>query len=266
MTERLTAVGGWLRPTRVYENVWFPGRWIGGVGLIAGPVFWFAGLLLRYLAFQQAQFSDEQLAQLAAQPFAAPGQLAAYMANPALVTAGYAAFLAGVILLFPAFSALARLVAVRSPGLASWGATLFILSLFARAYWAGVDHTAFQWAEAQRLDQVTTLVLGSYVDISYGPWRIPVTLAFGQYLGVLLLAIGAYRSRIFGLGRTLMFVYWGTIWVGVLKASHLADVLGAVVLCVVLVPMGVQVLRDRIPDLRVRNAPAVVAGRRLLSW
>lgn len=270
MTDETTAarVGGtWISPVRRYQNVWFPGRWIGGAALIAGPVIWLIGLILRYLALHSGTFSAEELAHFAEQPFAAPGQLAAYVEEPGLVTAGYAAFLLGAILLFPAFATLARLVAARSPGLAFSGATLLLLGCFARAYWAGVDHSALLLTEAQQLDRVTTLVLDLYVDISYGPLRVPITAAFGQYVGALLLAVGAYRAKTFGLGRALLFLWWGVMWTGVLKASQLADVVSAAGLCVVLIPLGFQVLRERIPELRTRCVTSSVGGRnRLVGW
>ncbi|MEV6865785.1 hypothetical protein AB0M44_32910 [Streptosporangium subroseum] len=260
--------GRWKTPALIHRNAWFPGRIIGGAALVLGPIVWSAGLLLRYLALHSGAFTPEQLERFGRQPFAAPSQLAAYMENPALVTAGYACFAAGALLLWPAFATLARIIAARSPGLAFWGGTLIILGLFARLYFAGVDQTAFQLAEAHGLDQATETVMSTYVDISYGPWRVPVTASACQYAGMLLLAIGAFRSGTFGLGRCLLFLWAGTLWGGVLKASQLFDgVISNGGLCLVLVPLGIQVLRDVVPELRIERLPAHDRRcLRLLSW
>ncbi|GLW05884.1 hypothetical protein Misp01_10140 [Microtetraspora sp. NBRC 13810] len=251
----------------MYRGAWFPGRIIGGVALILGPLAWFLGLLLRYCGVLAAGFTPEQSEWYARQPFAAPSQLAAYLADPGLVTAGYAVFAAGAILLWPAFATLARIVAVRSPGLAFWGGTLLIVGLFARLYCTGVEQAAFQLAETRGLAEATRFVEATYVNISYGPWWVPVTASAGQYLGALLLAVGAYRSGTFGLGRALLLLWPGTMWSGVLKESHVLDgVLSAGALCLVLVPLGIRVLRDTVHELRVERLAAERTPLRLLSW
>jgi hypothetical protein len=249
------------------HNAWFPGRVIGGLALVAGPAVWCAGLLLRALAFRTAGFTPAQLAAFDRQPFAAPAELAAYEANPALVTAGYALFVAGALLWWPAIATLARIVAARSPTLAYSGGALMIFGLFARAYFAGVDQTAFQLTELLGLEQTTRMVMESYVDISYGPWWIPVTASAGQYAGALLLGIGAYRSATFGLSRTLLFIWPWALWGGVLKAADFRDVISTGALCLILVPLGIRVLRDRVPALRTSvGEGAPVEPRRALSW
>ncbi|MFI0975716.1 hypothetical protein ACH4SP_01660 [Streptomyces sp. NPDC021093] len=254
-------------PAHVHRNAWFPGRSIGGASLVLGSLVWCAGLLLRYLAFRTAGFTPEQLAWFDQQPFAAPGQLAAYEANPALVTAGYGCFAAGAVLLCPAFVTLARIVAVRAPKLACVGGTLVVVGLFSRLYWAGVDHTAFQLVEQLGLDRATTMVMDTYADISYGPWRVPITAAFGLYIGTFVLVVGAYRSGTFGTGRLLLFLLAGTLWTGALKESHLFGVAVSGLLCLVFVPLGVRVLRGTVPELLAQGPPAT--GRRplgILSW
>ncbi|HEY2062244.1 MAG TPA: hypothetical protein VGH57_27980 [Amycolatopsis sp.] len=256
-TNPLLLVRRWRAPALVHRNAWFPGRVIGGAALVAGPLLWWTGLLLRYLGLHSGAFSAEQLAEFSRQPFAAPSQLAAYLENPTLVTAGYACFAAGALLLCPAFATLARIVAPRASALAYWGGTLVILGLFARLYHAGVDQAAFQLAAAQGLDRATEFVLGNYASISYGPWRVGVVASACQYLGMLLLAIGAFRSGTFGTGRCLILLWSGTLWGGVLKAARLPDLFEYGALALVLVPLGVLVLRDRVPDAR---------PLRILSW
>ncbi|UNS96826.1 hypothetical protein MMF93_10105 [Streptomyces tubbatahanensis] len=255
-------------PAHVHRDAWFPGRRIGGAALVLGPLVWFAGLLLRHLATRAAGFSPEQQTWFDQQPFAAPAQLAAYQAHPALVTAGYACFAGGAVVLCPAFITLARIVAPRCPGLARVGGTLVVVGLFSRLYWAGTDHTAFQLVEELGLDQATSTVLDMYGDISYGPWRVPVTAAFGLYIGTLVLAVGAYRAGTFGTARLLLFLLSGTLWTGVLKESGLFDgVVSAAALCPVLVPLGIRVLRGGVPELPTQGPPATDRGPlRILSW
>ncbi|MGV9387161.1 hypothetical protein ACWDRB_66090 [Nonomuraea sp. NPDC003707] len=232
----------------------FPGRWIGGVTLIVGPVIMCAGYLLRYLSTVTA-LTPQQQAWAEAQPFAAYGQLLAYTSAPALLTLSYAVFALGALLLFPAFVALAQQVGGH---LAHWGATLLVIGLFARLYFAGADQTAFQLTEVIGLDQATSAIMKEYVDISYGPWRVPVWASVGQYAGSLLLAIAAWRSGLFGTARAVMLLLAGGTWMGVLKGASIPDVLVTGLLCVALVPLGARVLRDR---------PPTTTGRpKALSW
>ncbi|GAA3222347.1 hypothetical protein [Nonomuraea helvata] len=235
-------------------NTYFPGRWIGGVTLVLGPVVMCAGYLLRYLSTITA-LTPQQQAWAEAQPFAAYGQLLAYTAQPALLTLAYAVFALGALLLFPAFVALAQRV---GGALAFWGAALLVAGLFARLYFAGADQTAFQLTEVLGLDQATNAVMKEYVDISYGPWRVPVWASVGQYAGTLLLAVAAWRTGVIGTARAAMLLLAGGTWMGVLKGASLPDALVTALLCVALVPLGVRVLRDR---------PPAPAGRsKVLSW
>ncbi|MFD5948392.1 hypothetical protein ACFWAZ_24710 [Streptomyces collinus] len=270
MTQTDTAApagGRWKTLPPIRQHAWFPGRIIGGAALVLGPVVWSAGLLLRYLTRDSVVLAPGQAGEFGKE-FAAPSQLAAYAHNPGLVTAGYACFAAGALLLWPAFATLARIIAARCPGLAVWGGTLVILGLFARLYFAGVDQAAFQLTETRGLDEAIKIVAATYVDISYGPWRIPVSASACQYVGMALLTIGAFRSGTFGSGRCLLFLWSGTLWGGVLKESRLFDgVVSNGVLCLVFVPLGIQVLRDNVPELRAES-PSVQHDRplRWLSW
>ncbi|MFI6512485.1 hypothetical protein ACIBCT_33175 [Streptosporangium sp. NPDC050855] len=259
--------GTWRTPALVHHNAWFPGRLVGGAALVLAPPVWSAGLLLRHLAPESAGFTPAQVEEFGRRPFAAPAQLAAYAESPAVVTAGYACFLLGVILLCPAVVTLARIVAARSPRSAMVGGTLMVGGLLARVYWAGVDQTAFRLAGRLGLEPVTAAVMDTYVDISYGPWAIVAAAALGLYAGTLVLAVGAFRSGTFGTGRLLLFLWPGTLWTGVLKESSFPDAVAAGALCLVLVPLGVRVLRDAVPELRAEPLPD--PGRRPLrplSW
>jgi hypothetical protein len=234
------------------------GRILGPSALILGPLFWCVGLSLRTQAVSSAGFTREELTQHATEQFAAREQLATYAANPALTIAGYATFLIGAILLIPAMAILAYLAARRSPWLATAGGVLMVFGLVARVYFAGVEQVAFQMVDIQGLDAAVTMVLSTYVDISYGPWRVPVTAVFGQYLGMPLLAAGLYRARIFGGLRTLILLWFATMWGGVLKAAGWWDVVAAFALLIVFSALAVQLIRDG----KVKPRP----GRRFLSW
>lgn len=231
-----------IRGTLAPMNADFPGRWIGGVTLVLGPIVLCAGYLLRHLS-SAAALTPQQQAWAEARPFAAYGQLLAYTSRPALIILSYAVFALGALLLFPAFIALAQRV---GGGLAHWGAALLVAGLFARLYFAGADQTAFQLTEVVGLDQATNAVMKEYVDISYGPWRIPVWASVGQYAGSLLLAVAAWRSGVLGTARALMLLLAGGTWMGVLKAASIPDVLVTALLCVALVPLGTRVLRGRL--------------------
>ncbi|MDP4503891.1 hypothetical protein [Nonomuraea turcica] len=235
-------------------HTYFPGRWIGGATLVLGPVVLCAGYLLRYLSTIIA-LTPQQQAWAEAQPFAAYGQLLAYTSEPALLTLSYAVFALGALLLFPAFVALAQRI---GGSLAFWGATLLVAGLFSRLYSAGADQTAFQLTEVIGLDQATNAIMKEYVDISYGPWRVKSWASVGQYAGSLLLAIAAWRSGLFGTARAVMLLLAGGTWMGVLKGASIPDALVTALLCVALVPLGVRMLRDRLP---------VPAGHpKVLSW
>ncbi|TWF93208.1 hypothetical protein FHU35_1548 [Saccharopolyspora dendranthemae] len=231
--------------------------------MIIGPLVWFAGLLVRHLAIQFSGLTSEQRAHFDAQNFAAPRELAAYAQDPALVTAGYALFAGGTILLFPAVLTFARIVAARCPRLGWWGGTLFATSLFARLYYSGVELTAFRLVDALGLDQATQVVLDSYAELSYGLWRIPVTAALGALVGIVLLVIGAFRAGVIGLGRAALLLSFGWVFMGVLKESDLVfGVLGGgVAVCLVFIPLGITVLRDRIPPLHATVEPLTGTAR-----
>lgn len=237
------------------RTAWFPGRLLGGIALVAGPLLWLAGLSVRHLSLR-LPFTAEQLRYFDSLPFAATWQLAAYAENPALVTAGFALFAAGSAVLCLAFATLARIV---GHGLAAWGGAMLIATLFSRLYWTGVEQTAFQLIGPLGLERATELVLGRYTEISYGPWLLAVALSFGQYVGTILLCVGGYLTGTFGTARLALLLFAGTLWTGVLKAAHGQDLVAIGGLCAVLVPLGVTVLRTGIPESARRT-------RRLVSW
>jgi hypothetical protein len=207
---------------RQSEAFWFPGRWVGGIAMILGPVFLFAGALLRI------QFH-----------YFFPQQLAAFAEHPTLMITSYSAFLAGNFLLWPAIATLARLIGATRPGWAVWGASFVIFGLFARAFHAGIDHLAFQMVRVQGLELAAKTVAGSY-----GAFHIVSTLNPVIFFGWIALAIGAYLSGTLGLFRSIALGLMSALMIGVLKGSSLVSVVAIGGLCVALVPLGVKVLRE----------------------
>ncbi|MBI0379947.1 hypothetical protein JBE27_27615 [Streptomyces albiflaviniger] len=195
MTERNTAISrivGWLTPSSSHDNAWFPGRVIGGMALVVGPVVWFVGLLLRYLSLHSGEFTSEQLEAFDRQPFAAPSQPAAYAENPALVTGAYTAFALGTILMCPAVATL--------------------------------------WTSPTGCGGCPS-------------WR-PSGRAWGRSCWP-----SARTAGVFGPVRGLLFLLPG-MGMGVLKESTLFHTASTSLVCFFLVPIGVRVLRDRLPELR----------------
>ncbi len=200
----------------------FPGRWAGGVSLVAGPLLLGTGVLLR-LPFH----------------FFFPEQLAARVEHPGVIAASYGAFAAGTVLLWPGVAALAHRIGRRSPGLALWGGIFAALGLFARTFHAGVDHLAFQLADRQGAEAATR-----FVGETYGAFHVFSALNVAIMGGWLLLTVGAWRARILGPVRALALAAAAALPLGVLKGTTPLSVVAVAGLCLALVPLGVTVLRD----------------------
>ncbi|MVM34910.1 hypothetical protein GO755_33085 [Spirosoma sp. HMF4905] len=215
-----------MAPTRVGSDeinaFWFPGRWVGGISMIIGPILILVGTLLRI------QFD-----------FFFPQQLKAFADHPTLLTTSYSLFLAGNILLWPAIVTLAKLIGHKKPGWALWGGTLVILGLFARTFHYGINHLAFQLVHVQNLQQATKAIADSY-----SAFHIVSTLSAAILFGWIILAIGAYLSGTLNLVRSIGLGLMSTLMLGVLKGSSLVSAIDTIGLCVALIPLGVKVLRD----------------------
>lgn len=197
--------------------------------LLAGPLVWFAALLVRHLGVETAGFTAAERARFDAEPFAAPEQLAAYARQPELVTAGYALFALASMLLCATVIVFAREIGGR---LALVGAALFVASLFARLHRTGIDLTAFELVDRMGVEQATAFVMGSYVDLSYGLWRIPVTASAGSIVGAVLLVVAGWRAL--GMVRCALLLSFGWVFMGVLKEATLVSVLHGGVAAVIL--------------------------------
>ncbi|MFB4276653.1 hypothetical protein ACBJ59_15280 [Nonomuraea sp. MTCD27] len=200
-----------------------PGRWIEGTGLVLGPLLLLAGVLTR----------------LGADDFF-PGQLAAHAAAPGRMAWSYGLYAAGVVLLWPAVTALARLIKIRRPGWAQWGLTLVVLGLFGRVFHAGVSHLAFQLVDVLGLEAAQRAVAETY-----GAFHVFKAVNVCIMGGWIVLAVGAYRAGALGLARSVALGLAALLPLGVLKGSSDPVSLVALAgLAVALVPLGVSVLRQ----------------------
>ena len=218
----------------------FPGPWLGGVSLVAGPLLLLAGTLLRLGV-----------------PFFFPHQLAAYQRQPALTAAAYALFLAGTIALWPGIIAVAVRIGETRPAWALWGGSLVMFGLFARTFHYGINTFAFALVDSAGLSTATRAV-GAYY--SY-PERVASSLTIAVMLGWIVLAAGCFLSRTLRPAPAIALALMSGLMIGVLKGSTWASAVQVAGLTVALVPLGVTYLRgaDR-PSRRtvLRTVPLVL--------
>lgn len=202
----------------------FPGRWIGGMSLILGPVFILAGALLRI------QFH-----------FFAPQQLAAFKVQPNLITAAYSCYALGSVILCFGIISLASFISTWSRVWGIWGGVLAILGLFTRTFHAGIDHMAFQLVEVQSEE-----LAWQAVSDSYRAFHVFRSLNGTIMAGWIVLAIGAYRSGTLNLFRSLALGLMVMVPFGTLKGTEIRAI-GIIGLCVALIPLGISMLRNGPP-------------------
>jgi hypothetical protein len=205
---------------RTQEIFWFPGRWIGGVSLILGPLLLLSGSLLRI------QFH-----------FFFPQQLQAFDEHPTLLFASYSLFLAGNLLLWPGILTLVQLIGKSQPTWAVWGGIMVILGLFARTFHAGIDHLAFQLVDILQVKPATNVIAETY-----GTFHIVSSLSAFIMLGWIVLAIGAYRSGTLNLLASIALSLMAALMLGVLKGSSIVSVIAISGLCLAFIPLGIRIL------------------------
>ncbi|MFF3121333.1 hypothetical protein ACFVRD_02900 [Streptomyces sp. NPDC057908] len=214
-----TAFGRML-PVEVMEA--FPGRWVGGVAMVLGPLLMLAGALVRVR-------SD----------FFFPAQLAAYEHDPGLMATSYALFGAGNLLLWPAVAVLAARIGTRSPGWGLWGGVPAMSGLFARTFHAGADHMAFRLTDAEGAEAATRAV-----SETYGAFQIFSALNLAILAGWLVLALGAWRTRTLGPVRAFALALMAALPLGVLKGTTPLSLVALVGLTAALLPLGFGLLRE----------------------
>lgn len=205
------------------QTLTFPGPWLGGVSLIAGPCLLLTGTLLRLGV-----------------PFFFPHQLAEYQRQPTLIGIAYALFLAGTIALWPGIVAVAARIGVTRPGWALWGGSLVMLGLFARAFHHGANTFAFALVDSAGLSTATQAVSAYY---GYREWVVS-SLSMAVMAGWIILAIGGYLSRTLRLLPAIALALMSGLMIGVLKGSTWASAVQVAGLVVAFVPLGARLLRN----------------------
>ncbi|MEU4620455.1 hypothetical protein AB0G04_10830 [Actinoplanes sp. NPDC023801] len=215
----------------------FPGPWLGGASLIAGPVLLLAGALLRLGV-----------------PFFFPDQLDAYRRQPALIGTAYALLLAGTIVLWPGVVAVAARVAVTRPVWAVWGGSLVMFGLFARTFHHGVNTFAFSLAGSGGTSTAEQAV-GAYYR--YPEWVVS-SLSVAVLLGWIVLAAGCHLSGTLRLPSAFALALMSGLMVGVLKGSTWASAVQVTGLVVAFVPLGAALLRGATRPSRRATVRTVV--------
>ena len=124
---------------------------------------------------------------------------------------------------------------------------MVIFGLFARTFHAGIDHLSFQVVRFQNLELATKTIAQSY-----GAFHIVSALNLVILLGWIVLAIGSFLSSILGLLRSVALGLMAALMMGVLKGSTPVSVLATTGLCLALIPLGIQLLRQPpTPRLRI---------------
>lgn len=225
---------------------WFPGRWIGGISLVLGPLLLLAAALLR-LPFHY--FFD--------------AQLTAYAEHPALMTGAYSCFTLGCLFTWPAIVTLSRLIGRRHPVLATIGGTVAVLGLLGRLFHAGIDHLAFQLVEVQGLEAAIQAV-----DESYQFFHVVRYFNGMMMVGWVLLAIGAYRAGVMGWFRSIALASMFFLPFGTLKGTRGETTFLILGLCIAFIPLGIKVLREgpRASRKALLWSLAFVVGQALFIW
>jgi hypothetical protein len=228
------------------RTFWFPGRWIGGVSFILGPLLLLTAALLR-VPFHY--FYD--------------AQLTAYSEHPALITAAYSCFTLGCLFTCPAVVTLSRLIGMRLPILANIGGTVVMLGLLGRVFHAGIDHLAFQLVDVQGLEAAIQAV-----DESYQVFHVVRYFNGMMMVGWLLVAIGAYRAGVMGWFRSIALASMFFLPFGTLKGTRGETVFLILGLCIAFIPLGIKVLREgpRPSRKAIVWSMAFVVGQALFIW
>lgn len=203
-------------------DFWFPGRWIGGLSLIIGP------LLLLTAAILRSPFY-----------FFYDAQLAAYESHATLIVTAYSCFVLGCMFLWPGIITFTRLIGSQYPALAVWGGMFAILGLIGRVFHGGIDHLAFQLVDVQNLELATKAV-----NDSYQVFHIVRYFNGMMMLGWVILAIGAYKSGVLRKFRSLALASMFFLPLGTLKGTRGESIFLISGLCIALIPLGIKVLRD----------------------
>lgn len=202
------------------HDFWFPGRWLGGISLIAAPLLLLTGITLRI------QFN-----------FFFPNQLAAYSEHPVLISIAYSCFVMGNIFLFPGVITISKYIGEKRPLWAIIGGGMTMFGLFARTFYAGVDHLAFQLVREEGVEHATKII-----SATYGAFYITSIFSLMILVGWILLAIGSYISKTLNLFGAICLSLMSSLMIGVLKGSSVVSIIAATGLCISFIPIGIKTL------------------------
>ncbi|MFB9884788.1 hypothetical protein ACFFMN_43345, partial [Planobispora siamensis] len=204
----------------------FPGRWISGISLIAGPTLIMTGTILR------SQFY-----------YFVPYQLRAYSQHPTLITAAYACFALGFVLLWPAVLTLAQRISATNPLWGMWGGALVMTGLFTRTFQFGIDHLSFHLTDTLGLQAMLEGITGYYDAWRETLWHPFKTMSGPAFFGWIVLAIGAWRSGALNLSRSIALGLMSALALGPLKGTEPQSFLAVGGLCLAFIPLGISLLR-----------------------
>ena len=205
----------------------FPGRWLGGVCLVAGPLLLLTGATLR-VPFH----------------FFAPQQLQAFERHPDLVTAAYSLVSAGIVALCLGLLILVHRIALWDRTWAFWGGALAMVGFFNRVFSSGIDHMAFQMVTVLGADGAFAVVSDTYRAFHVFRSANPAVM-----LGWPILSIGAFRAGVMGRTRAAALALMFMFPFGTLKGTEIRSI-ALLGLCVALVPLGIRTLKDGPPLTR----------------
>lgn len=200
----------------------FPGPWLAAASMILGSLAILVGVLLR-----------------AGVNFFFPDQLAAFVAEPGRLRLAYALFLAGNIALCPGIVHIAQQISRRRPLLGMWGGTLVILGLFARTFHYGANQVLLVAADTVGVDGAVTLTGDVY---STREWVV-ASLTGAIMAGWVVLAVGAFLTKIMHPVRCLGLLAMAALMIGILKGADVVSIVAVSGLALALVPHGVITLR-----------------------
>ncbi|MFD5193128.1 hypothetical protein ACFWMU_34320 [Streptomyces sp. NPDC058357] len=225
MAAPAVTIGARLRgalPVERLEGTGFPGRWVGGTAMVLAPLLMLAGALPRSRCH-----------------FFHPDQLAAFEQHPTLISTAYGLFAAGSLLLWSAVAVVAARIGARSAGWGLWGGVLVMFGLFARAFHAGVDHLAFQLVRSRGVDAATEAI-----SVGYGAFHVFSALNLAILAGGIVLAFGAWRTRVLGPVRAAALGLTAALPLGALKGTTPLSLVALAGLCAGLKPLGLALLRE----------------------
>ncbi len=209
----------------------FPGPKLSGVCFVLAPVLLIPAAFLLF-PFEQGTLEERQAA-LAQQPLRA--------------AAGMELFLAGWMLAAIAAIALARLIAHTRPRIGALGGCLALAGIFVSMFFGGV--ATYELAMSAVPDRATVAAIEEGAE----PPVLILLSGAGIVFGWLVLAFGAYRSRLLGVVPSVALAATALVPAAVLGGYPVLMPVPFLGMAIALIPLGLSLLRST--DGRSRLAP-----------